>query len=362
MEPFVVLRQLSKSFTGVSILRGIDLEIDEAEVLVLLGQSGSGKTTLLRMIAGFEAPDQGEILVRGEDVSRDSPERRNFGMVFQHYALFPHMTVGENVAFGLEARHQRDDEIRQRTAEMLEIVGLSDFRDRRIQEISGGQQQRVALARALAPHPRLLLLDEPLSNLDPELRERTRRQIRTAVNRVGITAIWVTHEQEEAFDVADRIALLNRGRVEQVGRPEELYLEPGSPFVASFVGRSSALSGSVAGEGLVVVGDPRFRGHGARWPAAVIEATSPDQPVEILFRPESLCFGDPEVEGVLLGEVAERRFIGESTLFVVELVAGGQVLVRGEPSEVAVGDRVGVKLREAGPLPRAYGRGSEESP
>src|SRR5687767_6492065 len=212
--PFLVLDGLDKSFGNNRVLRELSLEIEKGEILALLGPSGSGKTTALRLIAGFEAPDRGRILVGGEDVTPLPPARRQFGMVFQHYALFPHLTVGENVAFGLETRKLGKEELRRRASEALAQVQLPGFEGRRVGEISGGQQQRVALARALATEPRVLLLDEPLSNLDPTLRERTRRELAQTLRRIGITTLLVTHEQEEAFDLGDRVALLHQGKLD----------------------------------------------------------------------------------------------------------------------------------------------------
>ncbi|HEY7215953.1 MAG TPA: ABC transporter ATP-binding protein, partial [Thermoanaerobaculia bacterium] len=220
--PFLILDRLDKSFGSQTVLRDLSLTVERGEILALLGPSGSGKTTALRLIAGFEAPDRGRILVQDEEVTRLPPERRNFGMVFQHYALFPHLTVGENVAFGLAGRRSKEETAR-RVADALALVDLPGFENRRVGEISGGQQQRVALARALAPEPRVLLLDEPLSNLDPTLRERTRRELKRAIQRVGITTVLVTHEQEEAFHLGDRIAVLQGGTLHQVGAPEDLY-------------------------------------------------------------------------------------------------------------------------------------------
>ncbi len=352
--PFLVLEDLRKSFAGQPVLNEISLGVAEGEILVLLGPSGSGKTTLLRMISGFEAPDAGSITVTGEAVTDLPPERRNFGMVFQHYALFPHMTVAENIAFGLEGRGLDSGEVEVRIIEVLELVDLQGFGDRRVQEISGGQQQRVALARALAPHPRLLLLDEPLSNLDPELRERTRRQLRAAIQRVGLTAVWVTHEQEEAFDVGDRVALLESGYLAQVGSPEELYLEPRSRFVAAFVGRASVLPGEQGDDGLVQLGDPRFRGHGVRWRVDSVSLIEPGQRVETVFRPESLELVPVGDDSSLDGEIEERRFTGESTYYQVRLAIGESVLVKGGVERSEVGERVGVARRSSGPKPRAF--------
>src|SRR2546427_323696 len=208
---FLEIADLAKRFDATVAVDGVSLAIARGEILALLGPSGSGKTTMLRLLGGFETPDAGRIVVAGEDVTRAPPARRRLGMVFQHYALFPHLDVGENVAFGLPRRGTSDPKV----AEVLALVGLAGFERRRVQELSGGQQQRVALARALAPEPRVLLLDEPLSNLDPSLRERTRRELRALIKRVGITTMFVTHEQEEAFDLGDRVAGLHAGRLEQ---------------------------------------------------------------------------------------------------------------------------------------------------
>jgi len=354
MAPFVELEQLRKSFGGQPVLTDISLTVSEGEILVLLGASGSGKTTLLRLISGFETPDEGAILVGGEEVTDLPPERRNFGMVFQHYALFPHMTVADNIAFGLESQKMPREEVEGRVSEVLELVELSGYGERRVQEISGGQQQRVALARALAPHPRLLLLDEPLSNLDPELRERTRRQLRQAIRRVGLTAIWVTHEQEEAFDVGDRVALLETGSLAQVGPPDELYLEPSSRFVAAFVGRASVLKGVLKAAGQIEIGDRRYRGHGVCWTAVMSQDLEAGEEVEVVFRPEALQLAPTDVDEGLAGEIEERRFTGEATFYLVKLAMGERLLVRGELDGPDVGEPVSVVLRSQGPPPRCF--------
>ncbi|MGH7699168.1 MAG: ABC transporter ATP-binding protein, partial [Gemmatimonadales bacterium] len=251
MSALLTVRDLRKRWSPAVVVGPVSLDIERGEIVALLGPSGSGKTTILRLLAGFETPDGGTITVAGEDVTAVPPARRRFGMVFQHYALFPHLDVGENVAFGLRAVKRDAGSVNRapladRVAEALALVDLAGYERRRVHELSGGQQQRVALARALAPEPRVLMLDEPLSNLDPALRERTRRELRALIKRVGITTVFVTHEQEEAFDLGDRIALLASGRLEQVGTPDELYEQPASLFAATFVGRANVFRGARA--------------------------------------------------------------------------------------------------------------------
>jgi ABC-type Fe3+/spermidine/putrescine transport system ATPase subunit len=346
---FLVLEGLDKSFGAQAVLRDLSLEVAAGEVLALLGPSGSGKTTALRLIAGFEAPDRGRILVGGEDVTALPPERRHFGMVFQHYALFPHLNVRENVAFGLAGRKPGREEMVRKVADALALVELPGFEERRVGEISGGQQQRVALARALAPEPRVLLLDEPLSNLDPTLRERTRRELLRAVRRVGITTVLVTHEQEEAFHLGNRVAVLHGGVLHQVGKPEELYERPATRFVAGFVGRASGLPGVLAADGGVRLDGVVWRGEPA--PDAV---AAPGTPVELVVRPESLAFrpeGDPNA---LDGRVTERRYAGAATFYAVELARGGEVEVLAPSAAAAEGDAVRVAPIPGGLPPRIF--------
>lgn len=328
---FLELRGLSKRFEKNDVLQEVSLDVEEGEVLALLGLSGSGKTTLLRLLAGFETPERGEIRIAGQDVAKLGPAERGFGMVFQHYALFPHLTVGENVAFGLLARGWKKDQVKARVDEMLQLVDLKGFGDRPVSAISGGQQQRVALARALAPSPRLLLLDEPLSNLDPALRERTRVELRAAVERIGITTVIVTHEQEEAFHLGDRIAVLNHGRLEQVDDGRALYRRPLSRFVASFIGRSSCLRGRVVereGERILVL-----VAAGTSWPARAVDAVEIGQEVDLFVRPEALRLAEHGLPGTLRA----RRFFGASTVGEVELADGRlvEVLLNEEPARGA---------------------------
>jgi ABC-type Fe3+/spermidine/putrescine transport system ATPase subunit len=371
MAPYLVLDRLAKSFAS-RVLDGLSLAVERGEVVALLGPSGSGKTTALRLVAGFESPDPGggRILLDGQDVSPLPPARRNFGMVFQHYALFPHLTVGENVAFGLEGRRLARELVRERVAAALALVDLPGFEGRRIGQISGGQQQRVALARALAPEPRVLLLDEPLSNLDPALRERTRRELRRAIRRVGITTLLVTHEQEEAFHLGDRVAVLEGGVLHQVGRPEELYDRPATRFVATFVGRASVLAGTFSGSGtagrVLLEGVAAPAGGGAAWPGTSAEPLAEGEPVELVVRPEALTLAAAQersiAAGAVLGRVVERRYAGQVTYYQVELSGSGiEVEVLGGPASAAPDDVV-VVAPALGSGGRIFRRRSAASP
>jgi ABC-type Fe3+/spermidine/putrescine transport system ATPase subunit len=312
-KAFLRVRGLTKVFAGAVAVDALSLDVARGEILALLGPSGSGKTTTLRLLAGFEVPDAGTIVVDGEEVTQQSPAARRFGMVFQHYALFPHLDVAANVAFGLR---ERGEAAARRVREVLDMVDLGGFEKRSVAALSGGQQQRVALARSLAPAPRVLLLDEPLSNLDPALRERTRRELRRAIRHVGITTVFVTHEQEEAFDLGDRVAVLHHGRLEQVGTADALYDEPASAFVASFVGRTTELPGERVG--------------GAAGSHALV-------------RPEAMRFvanGDAQLEGV----VTERRFVGAQAYFTVDAGEGVVFEVQAPLKAVHVGERVRVAV------------------
>ncbi len=353
-QSFLVLDHLEKRFGGLRVTADLSLSVEKSEIVALLGPSGSGKTTVLRVVAGFETPDSGRVLAEGEDVTRLPPERRRFGMVFQHYALFPHLDVGENVAFGLEARGMAKTDIERHVAESLGAVDLAGFERRRIGEISGGQQQRVALARALAPQPRVLLLDEPLSNLDPTLRERTRRELKRIIRRVGITTLFVTHEQEEAFDLGDRVAVLNAGRLEQVGRPEELYEEPATRFVATFIGRSSVLAGTWDPER----GGARLAAR-AVWRAAGGDGLAPGAPVDLVVRPESMRFSPASEPDALAGEISGRRYGGREAFFDVALDGGATVELLAPADAARPQDRVFVSPRPDGPLPRLFPKAKE---
>jgi ABC-type Fe3+/spermidine/putrescine transport system ATPase subunit len=334
----VTLEHVAKRFDGNPVVSDASLDVAEGELVALLGPSGSGKTTLLRMIAGFETVDSGRILLDGEDVTSRSALQRRCGMVFQHYALFPHMTVGENVGYGLASERLSRTDRDARVTEVLAMVDLAGLEPRAVVALSGGQQQRVALARALAPRPRVLLLDEPLSNLDPSLRERTRGELRTLVRRIGITTILVTHEQEEAFDLADRIALLHLGRLEQLGTPESLYAEPATPFVAGFVGRGTALRGHVVGrDGREAI----VSAAGSEWRARAAADLQGD--VLLWLRPDAARF---DANGTLAGTVLHRRFAGAAAYFTVRLADGSELEVIGSPDAAA--ESAAVRLTPTG--------------
>ncbi|SMP70682.1 putative spermidine/putrescine transport system ATP-binding protein/thiamine transport system ATP-binding protein [Anoxynatronum buryatiense] len=238
----ILFDHITKSFDNKPILNDIELAIEQGELFTFLGPSGCGKTTLLRILAGLESPDQGRVWVDGHDITSIPPEKREISMVFQHYALFPNMNVEKNVAYGLKVRRISRDVIMERTKSLLNLVGMTGFEKRDISQLSGGEQQRIALVRALAVSPKVLLLDEPLSNLDANMRDRMRREIRALQKEVGITTIFVTHDQQEAMTMSDRIAVFHQGRLVQAGHPMHIYNEPVNEFVARFIGESNLVS------------------------------------------------------------------------------------------------------------------------
>jgi putative spermidine/putrescine transport system ATP-binding protein len=316
-QPLAIrLQSCAKTFgDGTRVLEPLDLDIRAGETLVLLGPSGCGKTTTLRLIAGLEQPDAGgKVLFDGADVTAQSIEARNVGMVFQSYALFPNMTVAENVGYGLRIRKLPVAEQRARVAEMLAMMRIEALADRAIDQLSGGQRQRVALARALAVRPRALLLDEPLTALDAQLREALRVEINQLLRRLGITTIYVTHDQSEAMALGDRIIVMSHGRVEQTGTPREIYHAPVSPFVAGFIGTMNRLHGEIRDGGFACAAG--F----LRWEAA------PPAAGEVLFRPEDVRIANTGESADLDGTVAAAFFLGDRTrLFVA--VGGAHPIV-----------------------------------
>lgn len=346
---YLRLERLTRTFQDTPAVDDLSLAVEEHEIVTLLGPSGCGKTTTLRMIAGFESPDSGHVVLAGRDVTGLPPQKRGFGMVFQHYALFPHLSVGGNVAFGLESGGLAPGEVEDRVASALSLVGLPDTQSRSVGSLSGGQQQRVALARALAPEPRVLLLDEPLSNLDAILRERTRRELRALMKEIGITAVYVTHDQEEAFDLSDRIAVMRDGRIEQVGPAEELYHGPATPFVATFLGRAGAVDVVVDDDESDGVVPCRLPGGGVIWPALASARSTGlrrGAPARLLARPEALRFTEPQAEGALSGRLRDRRFAGSFYRYTVD-VEGGWLEVQAGGEAVGADDAVRIAPRSA---------------
>ncbi len=334
--PAIQLDQVIKHFPAgsgnVTAVEQVDLSIDEGEFFSLLGPSGCGKTTTLRMVAGFEDPTGGRILLHGRDVVGVPPYRRDVNMVFQHYALFPHMDVFDNVAFGLRRKKVQDDEIKRRVGEMLELVELGGREHRRPQQLSGGQQQRVALARALVNHPRALLLDEPLGALDLKLRQAMQLELKRIQREVGITFVYVTHDQGEALTMSDRLAVMNQGRIEQLGSPRELYEHPATRFVAGFIGTSNIFSGRVdrqVGELCVVELGPDERVLLPLGPLARQGAQ-----VDVAVRPEKISLLDPEAATAVpddlcrvRGRLTEVVYLGTSTSYNLTVTGGAEVTV-----------------------------------
>ncbi|MEN9470358.1 MAG: hypothetical protein RL630_2091 [Verrucomicrobiota bacterium] len=308
----ITIEGLHKKFGEVTALNGISLRIEKGELFFLLGPSGCGKTTLLRHIAGFYMPDSGRILFGDEDVTHVPPHKRNTGMMFQSYALWPHMTVAKNVAFGLEERRMPAADVKKQVATALESVQMEKYAERKIAQLSGGQQQRVALARALVIRPRCLLLDEPLSNLDAKLRLEMRNEIRRVCKDSGLTAIYVTHDQKEALSISDRMAILDGGRIAQVGTPEEVYRRPLSPVVADFIGETNFISGKIRScngvAGIVETDSGVFEGvlADAWWKPKGGESAV------ISVRPESWILSEKSSPGnSIQGEVQDSTYLGE---------------------------------------------------
>ena len=322
------ITKLSKTFgqgaNSYTALHAVDVTIAEGEFFTLLGPSGCGKTTLLRLIAGFEQPSGGRIVLDGRDIAAIPPSQRPVNTVFQSYALFPHLSVAQNVAFGLEALGRPASEVRSRVDEMLALVQLSHLRDRRSSALSGGQQQRVALARALAPRPRILLLDEPLSALDLKLRKDMQAELKRLQRETGLTFIFVTHDQDEALTMSDRIAVMEGGRLQQVAAPRALYDTPANRFVAGFIGDTNFLKGLALPEGVVL---------GGQAPVMLSAAAGFVGPVTVLIRPEQVIIGRAAPDSVVLtGRVEDLVFSGTDTHVRLSLPTGETPSVRSQHS------------------------------
>jgi putative spermidine/putrescine transport system ATP-binding protein len=343
IENIAAARGVGVAFAGVerhykdtTALAGLDLEIQPGELVALLGPSGCGKTTALRILGGFDRPDAGTITVGGKDVTQIPAHRRDMGMVFQAYSLFPNMNAADNVAFGLRMRKASKAARSQRAEELLALVGLQGRGKRYPFELSGGQQQRVAIARALAIEPTVLLLDEPLSALDARVRLQLRAEIRSIQQRLGITTLFVTHDQAEALSIADRVGVMRDGRLEQLDTPENVYRHPATAFVAEFVGAMNRLPARVGDGGEVVV-------LGQRVPLTMPDAYAPGTAVQALLRPEALQ-ATPDAGGP--GEIRERTFLGASVRLHVTLDDGQDVLVESSShgADLPLGARVGLAI------------------
>jgi len=320
-DPVLSLSDVTKDFGPETAVDGVSLDVESGELLTFLGPSGCGKTTTLRTIAGLEEPTEGQIRLGGETVAGDgalvAPEQRDVGIVFQNFALFPHLTVRENIAFGLS--DAGSEATAARVDELLDLVDMPEHGEKTPDQLSGGQKQRVALARSLAPEPEVLLLDEPFSNLDVRLRVEMREEVRRILKEAGVTAVSVTHDQEEALSISDRVAVMNEGTIEQVGRPEEVFERPESKFVASFLGRASFLEGNLR-DGKVETGIGRFDAVTLEGYDTVYDGA----PVDVLVRPDDLR-ATPASPELADGVIVSRQYVGPSFVYRVELDSGDVV-------------------------------------
>ena len=340
-----IVKAFGEGHTALRALDNVSVAIRENEFFTLLGPSGCGKTTLLRLIAGFEYPTEGAILLHGQDIAGLPPFKRPVNTVFQSYALFPHLTVAENVAFGLQMLGRPKDEIRSRVSAMLKLVHMEELGNRRTDQISGGQAQRVALARALAPGPEVLLLDEPLSALDYKLRKEMQIELKRMQHETGITFVFVTHDQEEALTMSDRIAVMSKGRILQIGSPSDIYDRPADRFVADFIGETNFLTATVVGSGQ---GTARVRlRSGAEIDASTADGTAPTGEVTVVVRPEHARA--VREGGQLTGTVENVVYFGTDTHIHVRLADGSAFTVRqqnarAQPRAFDVGDEAGIEI------------------
>jgi len=324
---FLSLKQVTKRFESQAVLYEFDLNIEDGEFFTVLGPSGCGKTTVLRLIAGFESPDEGKILLDGQDITRLDAEKRPTNTVFQSYALFPHMTVFDNVAFGLKMSNVPKAEITERVKEALAVVQLADFEQRKPHQLSGGQKQRVAIARAIVNRPKVLLLDESLSALDYKLRKQMQYELKRIQRQLGITFIYVTHDQEEALSMSDRVLVMNNGQPQQVGTPREIYESPRNLFVARFIGEINVFDGVIT----EVLTDYKYRAdiHGKQWELAADQRLEIGDKVHVLLRPEDLrieYIEDAEGRDGLTGQVVESNYTGKTLDSIIQLDDGTRLM------------------------------------
>ena len=332
-DHLILLKGLHKDYDGKKVLKNINLYVRDKEFVTLLGPSGCGKTTTLRIIGGFESPDSGNVYFDGKDSTNLPPHKRQVNTVFQRYALFPHLDVYENVAFGLHIKKMSKEEIHTRVTEMLAVVGLKGYENRHIQNLSGGQQQRVAIARALVNEPKVLLLDEPLGALDLRLRKDMQIELKRIQQATGITFIYVTHDQEEALSMSDTVVVMDKGRIQQIGKPEDIYNEPKNAFVADFIGESNILDGTMLEDYKV-----KFFG---RVFTCVDAGFQPNEPVDVVIRPEDIDIV-PVNEGHLVGTVTSVTFKGLNYDIIVEF-KGFKWLIQTTDFH-AEGSTIGIRL------------------
>ena len=329
----VSLRDIVVEFDGQRILDGLNLDIHDKEFVTLLGSSGCGKTTTLRLIAGFLEPNSGKVLLKGQDITGVPPYKRPVNTVFQKYALFPHLNVFENVAFGLRLKKMDEETIRRKVRDMLEVVGLKGFERRSIGQMSGGQQQRVAIARSLVNEPEILLLDEPLGALDLKLRKEMQLELKRLQREMNITFVYVTHDQEEALTMSDTIVVMNQGYIQQIGTPESIYNEPENAFVADFIGDSNIIGATMIRDRLVEILGARFD--------CVDTGFGENKPVDVVIRPEDVELVSPE-EGILQGTLIHSIFKGVH--YEMEVMANGFEWLVQSTKMVPVGTKVGIKV------------------
>ena len=329
----IELRHVFKSFDDTTVLDDFNLTVNQNEFITLLGPSGCGKTTTLRIVGGFEKPDSGQVFFEGKDITDVPPNKRHINTVFQKYALFPHMNVEQNIAFGLKISGKSESYIKDKVKYALKLVNLSCYEKRKIDSLSGGQQQRIAMARAIVNEPKVLLLDEPLGALDLKLRQDMEYELIRLKNELGITFIYVTHDQEEALTMSDKVVVMNGGYIQQMGTPEEIYNEPENAFVADFIGDSNIIDGLMLEDRVVKICDTVF--------PCIDEGFGRNKPVDVVIRPEDLIIGKPG-EGKLDGEVTHNVFIGVH--YEMEIQAGGFLWLAQNTTSYPVGTRVSLDV------------------